>query len=87
MYRTVFTADAVEQRVFPGIVRRLQYCEIREVKWVSAGRGLALALLPTDGKKIKVFGPEKQLNKTLEILFEKIPHAFNIPADTAAPDA
>jgi hypothetical protein len=76
MYRTAFTSDAVEQRVFPGFLRRLQYVEIRQVKWKGAGAGRMLLLISTDGKRMKIYGSDDQLIEAQDVLFDQIPQVF-----------
>jgi hypothetical protein len=77
LYRSLFLDDAVEQRSFPGFVRRLPYTEIQRVKWIGAGRGgYALCLVPRYGRKMKIYGRASRLYTVRAALFEKIPHAF-----------
>jgi hypothetical protein len=76
MYRTVFSADGVEQRVFPGLVRRFGYVDIQRIKAVWAGRGIALVILSRDGRKMKVYGADEQLRRVQDELFDRIPQAF-----------
>jgi hypothetical protein len=74
--RTTFAMDLLEQRSFAGIIRRLRYVDIEKAKLVYAGHGIALRLLSIDGKKINVYGNRKEIIKAQELLFEKIPNAF-----------
>jgi hypothetical protein len=76
LYRTIFSADAVTQRMFPWFVRRLRYVEIEQVKLRRAGRGVALFLTPVVGKQIRVYGAIDKLIHAQEMLFDKIPQAF-----------
>jgi hypothetical protein len=76
LYRSTFAADAVEQRRFPGIVRRLRYADIRRVKWKSAGAGRMLLLVSTNGNRMNVYGRDDQLIGAYNILLGKIPQAF-----------
>jgi hypothetical protein len=77
MYRTVFSCDTIEQRVFPGIVRRLRYVDIQRVKMEWAGQGRMLLLVSPDGRPMKVYGSNDQLTEAQEILFDQVPQAFD----------
>jgi hypothetical protein len=76
MYRTVFSGDTVEQRVFPGVVRRLRYVDIQRVQLTWEGHGQILLLASTDGRRVKVYGPLDQLAQAQELIFDRVPQAF-----------
>ena len=78
MYRTVFSRDTVEQRVFPGVVRRLRYVDIQRVTMELAGQGRMLLIVSTDGRPMKIYGADDRLTKALEILFDQVPQAFDV---------
>ena len=76
MYQTAFCSDAVEQRVFPGFIRRLRYVDIGRVKWKWAGTGRMLLLVSTDGRQMKIYGSDDRLIEAQDVLFEQVPQAF-----------
>lgn len=76
MYRTVFSVDTVEQRAFPGTVRRLRYVDIQRAKLTWAGHGQILLLFSTDGRRMKVYGPLDQLTQAQELILDRVPQAF-----------
>ena len=78
MYRTVFSGDTVEQRVFPGVVRRLRYVDIQRADLTWSAKARMLLLVSTDGRQMKVFGPEEQLDQARELLREQNPQAFDV---------
>ena len=77
-YRTTFSEDSVEQRVFPGILRCLPYADIQRVKLRgSLGIRRGLLLVATDGRRMRVYGRDDHLIEARNVLFGQIPQAFN----------
>lgn len=76
LYRTVFSADSVEQRVFPRAARTLRYVDIERIKLEQSGRGLVLVLRSSDGRQMKVYGDRNQLAEVQDELFDRFPNAF-----------
>lgn len=77
-YRTTFSEDSVEQRVFPGIVRCLRYADIQRVTLRGAlGIRRGLLLVATDGRRMRVYGRDDHLVEARNVLFGRIPQAFN----------
>ncbi len=84
--QTSFYEDALEQRVFPGFVRRLRYSDIQKVRR-GGGRGVSMFIVSSDGKQVKVYGAEGQLVTAQEALAERIPHAFETRPDLDPEDS
>jgi hypothetical protein len=76
LYRTVFSADTVERRAFPGFVSSFRYLDIERIQLCRSGRGVVLVLSSNDGRQMKVQGAEDQLTQVQEALFDRFPHAF-----------
>jgi hypothetical protein len=80
-YRTVFTASGVQQARFLRRMRTYSYSDVQSVRIGKGKSANAITMAFTDGRKMTVYGPEKQLIKAQLLLSDRVPRVGREPSN------